>query len=176
LPQFDRARRCVTAYFPGSTIGNFEPNDAVAFLRGVLETCGPGSGLLIGVDLKKDPAVLHAAYNDVSGVTAAFNKNVLRRINGELGGDCDPNRFAHYAPYNPGHGRVEMYLVSLHEQVMRVGDAVIAFAAGEAIHTESCHKYTPSDFASLAADAGYAVTDVWTDDRGYFSIQHLRAM
>ena len=175
LPKFDRSHRCVTAYFPGSTIGNFEPADAISFLRGVRETCRPGCGLLIGVDLKKDPAVLHAAYDDALGVTAAFNKNVLRRMNDELDGEFELDEFAHYAPYSPGRGRVEMYLVSLREQIVRVGGESIAFAAGEPIHTESCHKYTPTDFAALATRAGYSVTNVWTDAHGYFSVQHLRA-
>jgi dimethylhistidine N-methyltransferase len=165
----------VTAYFPGSTIGNFEPDEAVGFLRGIARTCGRGSGLLIGVDLVKDPAILHAAYNDSAGVTAAFNKNVLRRINDELHADIDLSAFAHYAPYNPRQGRIEMNLVSLRDQVVSIGGERIAFAEGEPIHTESCHKYTLASFAALAGEAGYTVSDVWTDERGYFSVQHLRA-
>jgi dimethylhistidine N-methyltransferase len=176
LPAFDKSSRCTTAYFPGSTIGNFEPDEAVAFLEGVRQTCGEGSCLLIGVDLKKDPAILHAAYNDAAGVTAAFNKNVLRRINDELGGDFDLDAFAHYAPYNPRLGRMEMNLISLREQTVRVGGKVIRFADGEPIHTESCHKYTLASFAALAGKAGYVVQNVWLDEREYFSVQHLRAV
>jgi dimethylhistidine N-methyltransferase len=177
LPAFDdEAPAGVTAYFPGSTIGNFEPDDALAFLRSVRDTCGTGSGLLIGVDLKKDPARLHAAYNDADGVTAAFNLNALRRINADLGSDFDESAFAHYACYQPRLGRMEMHLVSRRRQIVHLGGGVhVHFDEGESIHTESCHKYTLDSFAALAARAGYRREAVWTDAKSDFSVQHFLA-
>ncbi|MDP3879804.1 MAG: L-histidine N(alpha)-methyltransferase, partial [Dehalococcoidales bacterium] len=127
-------------YFPGSTIGNFDPEPAVHFLEHVAGVCGEGGGLLIGVDLKKDPAVLHRAYNDGQGVTAAFNLNLLERINRELGADFKLDSFEHYAFYNPGESRVEMHLVSLREQEVHVGETTIPFQTGESIWTESSYK------------------------------------
>lgn len=163
-------------YFPGSTIGNFEPEEALAFLRSVRATCGRDSGLLIGVDLKKAPAVLHAAYNDAAGVTAAFNLNLLRRINRDIGSSFDLNAFDHYAFYNPLIGRMEMHLISSRAQTVNLGDGATAhFDEGESIHTENCHKYTLDSFASLAAEAGYERESVWTDARGRFSVQYLVA-
>ena len=165
------ARRVV--YFPGSTIGNFDPADALAFLRGIARACGPGGGLLIGVDLKKDPALLHAAYNDAQGVTAAFNLNLLARLNRELGADFDLAAFAHYAFYNPRRGRIEMHLVSRRSQRVHVGSQVVDFADGESMFTESSYKYAPVDFAHLAAAAGFAAERVWTDPDAHFSVQYL---
>ncbi len=177
LPRFDEERPARTiAYFPGSTIGNFEPEEALAFLRSVRATCGRDSGLLIGVDLKKAPAVLHAAYNDAAGVTAAFNLNLLRRINRDIGSSFDLNAFDHYAFYNPLIGRMEMHLISSRAQTVNLGDGATAhFDEGESIHTENCHKYTLDSFASLAAEAGYERESVWTDARGRFSVQYLVA-
>jgi dimethylhistidine N-methyltransferase len=172
LPKVEGAARTVV-YFPGSTIGNFEPPDARAFLRSAAGRCGPGGGMLIGVDLKKDPAVLHAAYNDAAGVTAAFNLNILRRINRELGGTFDPVRFAHYAFYDPRLGRIEMHLVSREGQAASVGGERFAFRDGETIFTESSYKYTLDEFRALAADGGWRVEQVWTDDRHWFSVQYL---
>ena len=165
----------VVAYFPGSTIGNFDPEPAAAFLRSIARRCGRGSGLLIGVDLKKDPAVLHAAYNDSARVTAEFNLNILRRINTELGGDVDLSAFAHHASYNPRLGRMEMHLVSLRPQQLHIGQATYDFEQGESIHTENSHKHTLPGFAELAKSVGYAVEQVWTDERGWFGVQFLRA-
>ena len=175
LPSFpDRAPGRVVAYFPGSTIGNFELADALAFLRSVRTVCGPGSGLLIGVDLKKDPAVLHAAYNDAAGVTAAFNLNILRHINERTAANFDLDGFWHHAPYVPSAGRMEMHLISRRAQTVELGDgSVVAFAEGESIHTESCHKYTPATFAALAAAAGYRREAAWTDPQGWFGVQYL---
>jgi len=164
--------RCV-AYYPGSTIGNFVPEDARRFLARIGEVCGPDGGLLLGVDLKKDPLMLHRAYNDALGVTAAFNLNILARLNRELGANFDLRQFRHYAFYNPVFERVEMHLVSLAEQTVTVAGVVIPFDRGESIWTEASYKYTPREFAALAAGAGWQVTQYWTDDRGLFSVQYL---
>lgn len=171
LPEVEDARPVV--YFPGSTVGNFTPEEAVDFLRHVAEVVGPGGGLLIGVDLRKDPAVIEAAYNDAQGVTAAFNKNILRHINRVLGGTFDLDGFAHRAFFNEEQGRIEMHLESLAEQHVRVGPHAVAFEPGETILTEYSYKYRLEDFAAIAARAGFAVEQVWTDDQQYFSIQGL---
>lgn len=173
LPDLDDARPVV--YFPGSTIGNFEPHEAQAFLRHVAEIVGSGGGLLIGVDLQKDPCFIEAAYNDAEGVTAAFNKNVLVRINRELGGTFDLDGFAHRALYDAGHGRIEMHLASLRDQCARVGDVSFSFRRGETILTEYSCKYSLDGFAALAATAGFDVEQVWIDDAGLFSVQDLVA-
>ena len=130
-------------YFPGSTIGNFTPEAAVALLRQTARLCGPGGGLLLGVDLRKDPRVLEAAYNDRRGVTAAFNRNLLVRINRELGADFDVEQFAHHAFYNAAQGRIEMHLVSRRDQGVRVGGEAFSFAAGESIRTENSLQVQP---------------------------------
>lgn len=175
LPVPDRSTRQRFVYFPGSTIGNFEPHEAFAFLRRVARVVGSGGGLLIGVDLKKDPTILHAAYNDAAGVTAAFNLNLLARINRELGGDFNLAHFQHYAYYNPGEGRIEMHLVSTAAQSVHIGPTTIRFERGESIHTECSHKYTPEQFAELAEWAGFDVAQVWTDADDLFSVQYLIA-
>jgi len=161
-------------FFPGSTIGNFKPDAAMALLRcmrGVLQ----GGGLLIGVDLVKDPARLHAAYNDAAGATAQFNKNLLVRANRELDADFDLDAFAHYAPYNPFAHRVEMYLVSLKRQSVAIGGTRIDFAAGEPVHTEDSHKYTIESFREMAARAGFSPRAVWTDEERLFSVHWLES-
>ncbi len=160
-------------YFPGSTLGNFDPLPARRFLERMGGACGPGGALLIGVDLKKDPAILHRAYNDRHGVTAAFNLNLLHRINRELGADFAPERFSHYAFFNPVESRVEMHLVSLDSQVVNVGGRAFEFAPGESIWTESSYKYSEAEFAALAGSAGFRVAKVWTDPRHWFSVQYL---
>ena len=160
------------AYFPGSTIGNFDRAHARHFLRQVATVC-QGGGLLIGVDLQKDFTILHRAYNDAQGITAQFNKHLLERINGELGANFQVQHFGHYAFYNPAQGRVEMHLVSLHDQTVQIREVVISFKRGESIWTESSHKYALDDFAHLAADAGFTVERVWTDPRALFSVQYL---
>ncbi len=171
LPVKGRRGGCAV-YFPGSTIGNLTPGEAQAFLA---MTRGQAGRMLVGVDLKKDANVLHAAYNDAKGVTAAFNLNLLRRINRELGGDFDPRRFAHYAFYNPGPGRIEMHLVSLARQTVSVGRHRFAFDAGESIHTENSYKYSIDEFQGLAAKAGFRGAKVWTDRLGLFSLHGLTA-
>jgi dimethylhistidine N-methyltransferase len=175
LPSFeDESPARIVAYFPGSTIGNFEPDQALSFLESVRTTCGPTSGLLIGVDLKKDPARLHAAYNDTAGVTAAFNANVLSRINHDIGSNFDVGAFAHYAFYNPLRSRVEMHLVSRRSQDVHLGGGLtVHFEDGESIQTENCHKYTLDSFEVLANAAGYRSEAVWTDSLGWFSVQYF---
>jgi len=160
-------------YFPGSTIGNFDPAEARSFLERIATVCGPGGAVLIGVDLKKDPRVLHAAYNDSRGVTAAFNLNLLERINRELDCDFQLDQFEHYAFYNPGEGRVEMHLVSLREQFVHLDGMTIPFCEGESIWTENSYKYGLGEFERLAAGAGFRVKRVWTDKRRWFSVQYL---
>jgi dimethylhistidine N-methyltransferase len=170
-PRARVARRA--AYYPGSTIGNFVPEDAKRFLARIGEVCGPGGGLLIGVDLKKDPLMLHRAYNDALGITAAFNINMLRRLNRELQADFALERFRHYAFYNPVFARVEMHLVSLVDQVVHVAGTEVRFERGESIWTEASYKYSHEEFARLASGAGWQVEQTWTDDRGLFSVKYL---
>ena len=172
IPTRPISRRVV--YYPGSTIGNFDPEAAQRFLAHIADVCGPGGGLLIGVDLKKDPEVLHRAYNDRQGITAAFNLNLLVRINRELETDFQLDQFRHYAFYNPLPGRIEMHLVSLTNQTVHVDDDEIWFNVGESIWTESSYKYTVGEFERLAAAAGYAVEQVWTDRQQRFSVQYLQ--
>lgn len=162
------------AFFPGSSIGNFEPEDAEAFLKILGKHLGPDSALLIGVDLKKDSTILQAAYNDAAGVTAAFNLNLLTRIKRELQSDLDVNAFGHRAFYNSDAGRVEMHLVSLREQRLRVAGQRFPFADGETIHSENSYKYTVEEFQALASRAGYRCERVWTDEQDYFGIHYLR--
>lgn len=166
-------RRCV--YFPGSTIGNFHKPEMVGFLGEVARQCGPGGGLLIGVDLRKERIVLERAYDDARGVTAAFNQNVLVRANRELGSNFRLDRFRHEAVWDERLGRVEMHLVSTMEQAVHVGGQLFRFGAGESIWTESSYKYELREFAVLAALAGWRCERVWTDERAWFSVQYLVA-
>lgn len=161
------------AFFPGSTIGNFTPDEALAFLRNTARTIGAGGALLIGVDLDKDSETLDAAYDDAAGVTAAFNLNLLRRINRELGADFDLAAWRHCAFHNRAEGRVEMHLVSLREQRASVGGVSFRFEAGETIHTESSHKLSVEAFRSLAERAGFQASRVWRDPRNLFSLHWL---
>ncbi len=171
LPAVRAARTVV--YFPGSTVGNFAPPQAREFLAQIAQVCGRGGGLLIGVDLKKSPALLEPAYNDRDGVTAAFNLNLLTRMNRELDADFDLTQWAHHAFYNTQLGRIEMHLVSLSPQTVTIGWERIAFRAGEHIHTESSYKYALDEFARLAESAGLTVQRVWTDKDQLFSVQYL---
>ena len=166
-----RARRI--AFFPGSTIGNLHPREAEAFLRRIAATCGAGGALVLGVDLKKDPEVLHAAYNDPEGVTAAFNRNLLVRLNRELDATFDVDRFAHYAFYHPVAGRIEMHLVSRDDQTVQVAGEPVTFARGESIWTESSYKYGLAELEALAAAGGFAVGRVWTDRAEWFAVLYL---
>jgi dimethylhistidine N-methyltransferase len=166
-----RARTVV--YFPGSTIGNFHPPEAVAFLRRLYRLVAPAGGMLIGVDLKKERAVLERAYDDAAGVTAAFNLNLLERINRELGADFDLQRWTHRALYDERAGRIEMHVVSAVDQRVTIADRTFAFGRGETIRTEVSYKYALEDFARLAGEARLAVDRVWLDRAGRFSLQWL---
>ena len=164
-------RRAV--YFPGSTIGNFPPPEAKPFLRRIGKLCGPGGGLLIGVDLEKDPRVLQRAYDDAQGVTAEFNLNLLRRFNRELGADFDLASFRHRAVYSTAEHRIEMYLVSQRRQSVTIAGTRFEFHDQEEILTEYSTKYSLERFQALAATAGWKVDRVWTDDDNLFSVQYL---
>jgi L-histidine N-alpha-methyltransferase len=161
-------------FFPGSTIGNFEPDDAVNFLANYARILGSGGEMLIGVDLKKDPAILHAAYNDRAGVTAAFNLNLIARINRELDGDLDVGRFEHVAFYNEAEGRIEIYIRSLANQEAWITGTPILFAKAELIHTEYSYKYSVPEFRALAAEANFRPVDTWTDPAELFSVHYFR--
>ena len=161
-------------FFPGSTIGNFSPQRAAGLLRNFAHIVGADGRVLIGVDLRKDPAMLERAYNDAAGVTAEFNLNVLRRLNTELGADFDLDAFSHRAVWNDTASRIEMHLVSARAQTIQLGDEQISIAADEYIHTESSYKYSLEGFAELAASAGLAVARVWTDRDALFSVQLLQ--
>lgn len=173
LPQPEAYIARKVAYYPGSTIGNFDLVQARNFLRRIAQTCGYGGGLLIGVDLKKDGNVLHRAYNDSLGVTARFNLHLLERINQEFMPGFTVKDFQHYAFYNPGHGRVEMHLMSLVPQQVCLDEHEVLFAQGETIWTESSYKYTLDEFAHLAAESGWHVEHTWLDEQKHFSIQYL---
>jgi dimethylhistidine N-methyltransferase len=162
-------------FFPGSTIGNFEPHQASAFLHHAARILGDGAVLIVGVDLVKDAKVLNAAYNDAAGVTAKFNLNLLVRINRELGADFDLTGFCHQAFYNSERRRIEMHLASRRRQQVSVCGRVIEFRAGETIHTENSYKYTIESFGALARGSGWTPLTAWTDSQGYFSVQALRA-
>lgn len=162
------------AFFPGSSIGNFEPALAAAFLAGVAEVVGPGGQLIVGVDLKKDAAVLNAAYNDDAGVTRAFNLNLLNHLNAAMGANFNVARFEHEAAYNEAQGRVEMHLSSLAAQTVQVNGAAIELGAGERIHTENSYKYDAKQFLLMAASAGFAPRETWQDERGYFMVALLK--
>lgn len=162
------------AFFPGSSIGNFEPSQAQELLQRVAHLLGPNGALLIGVDLKKDPACLHIAYNDAQGVTAAFNLNLLTRINRELQADFNLTQFEHQAFYNDQLGRIEMHLVSKCSQEIQVDGQRFAFAEGENIHTENSYKYTVEQFHAIASRADFEPVRVWTDPARLFSVHCLQ--
>jgi len=164
-----------TGFFPGSTIGNFEPHDAAAFLRHAGRMLGRNATLIIGVDLIKAPNILNAAYDDAAGVTAKFNMNVLARINRELGGDFDLDAFSHEAFYNSERRRIEMHLASRKRQKVKVAGRTIEFRAGETIHTENSYKYTIDSFRALARGSGWIPASLWTDPQGFFSVHALTA-
>ena len=173
LPAARRPVRSRAVYFPGSTIGNFHRDQAETFLNRIAQVCESGGGLLIGVDLKKPAHILEPAYDDAKGVTAAFNLNLLRRINEELGADFVLGQFAHRAFYNALAGRIEMHLMSRRPQTVHLGGAAIAFEEEETILTECSYKYSLPDFAALASAAGFMVRKVWTDPEQKFSVQYL---
>jgi dimethylhistidine N-methyltransferase len=162
-------------FFPGSTLGNFEPHEACAFLRSARTILGEGAQMIIGVDLEKDERVLYDAYNDAAGVTARFNLNVLVRTNKELGGNFDLSAFTHRAVYNRERHRIEMHLISRKAQTVRILGRSFAFRAGESIHTESSYKYSVDRFTALARGSGWTPTASWTDAGGMFSVHALVA-
>ena len=159
-------------FFPGSTIGNFEPHEAAAFLRRAGHILGAGSMLVVGVDLEKSPDILYRAYNDAEGITAKFNLNLLARINRELGANFDLAAFEHRALYNNERHRIEMHLASTKRQKVRLGEQTIEFRAGETIHTENSYKYSIDSLSALAQGSGWSPLTVWTD--GLFSVHALR--
>ncbi|MBO0757910.1 MAG: L-histidine N(alpha)-methyltransferase [Bradyrhizobiaceae bacterium] len=171
----DRRLRKTAGFFPGSTIGNFAAAEAIGFLTLTRRLLGPASLMIVGVDVPKDERTLHAAYNDGAGITAAFNLNLLQRINRELAGNIDVSSFVHDARWNQALSRVEMHLVSTRPQTLNIADHTFEFTAGETIHTENSYKYSLDRFRVLARDAGYAPLEAWTDEHGLFSVHVLRA-
>lgn len=163
----------LVAFFPGSSIGNFEPEEAVKLLKQVARAVGKNGKLLIGVDLKKQERVLNAAYNDEAGVTADFNLNLLQRMKSELDAHVEPENFSHHAFYNEEKGRVEMHLVSEIDQTIVIGEHEFVIDQNESIHTENSHKYSIDEFAELADNAGFDVVNTWLDEQGLFSVQLL---
>jgi dimethylhistidine N-methyltransferase len=174
LPEEAQAAPLRVGFFPGSTIGNFEPHEAAAFLRNAAQILGAGALLIIGVDLIKPAEVLKAAYNDSAGVTARFNLNLLKRINRELGGTFKLDCFEHHAFYNRERNRIEMHLASLKRQKVKVKGETIDFRAGETIHTENSYKYSIESLAALGRGVGWQPMAGWTDDNRYFSIQAFK--
>jgi dimethylhistidine N-methyltransferase len=173
LPQPARAPSRAVGFFPGSTIGNFDRDDAVDLLGVMRDIVGCGGGLVIGTDLVKDRAQLEAAYNDSQGVTAAFNRNVLTRLNREFGADFDVAAFKHRAIWRAEVARIEMHLVSMRRQTVHIAGDTVAFEAGESLVTEHCQKYTRDTFATLAAAAGWRVLETWTHERHPYSVHYL---
>jgi dimethylhistidine N-methyltransferase len=174
IPDTKRKPRRTVAFFPGSTVGNFDPVAAIAFLRRIAFLCGSGGGLLIGVDRKKPKGILEPAYNDRKGVTAKFNLGILARANRELGADFDLSAFRHHAPYNETHGRIEMRLVSQRAQTVHLDSRDFRFEEGEYITTEYSYKYTLPGFAGLALRAGFELVRNWEDPNHLFSVLYLR--
>jgi dimethylhistidine N-methyltransferase len=174
LPKISGPAGKTVGFFPGSTIGNFEPEAVVQFLSHVGKLLGPGAEMLIGADVKKDKAILDAAYNDAAGLNAAFNLNLLHRIANELDSDIAIDDFAHVAFYNPDEGRVELYIKSLKDQSAVIAGRRFSFAAGEMIHTENSYKYAIPEFRTLAARAGFKALDTWTDAEGKFAVHYLQ--
>ena len=166
-PNLSEGRRLV--YYPGSSIGNFSPDEATTLLAQFKQLMGPDGQLLIGFDLKKNPVLLHQAYNDAAGVTAAFNLNLLARLNRELDADFDLAQFSHYAFYNPTAGRIEMHLASLIAQTVYVAGKAFSFAPGETLHTENSYKYRGDEFSEFAIAAGWQLKEHW--EQGGFAVQ-----
>jgi len=173
IPDFGPGR--YNAFFPGSSIGNFEPAAALHLLKQVRQLVGRSGGLLIGVDLKKDRGILENAYNDTQGVTAEFNLNMLAHINRRLAADFDPGKFVHRAIYNARLGRIEMHLECTRDHRVRIDGSVYRMAAGETIHTENSYKYSVAEFHALAANADFVPVRIWTDKAGLFSVHYLTA-
>ena len=173
LPKTDRVPSHYAVYFPGSTIGNFEPASASKLLCRISSMCGMDGGLLIGIDLKKDPETLERAYDDSDGVTADFNLNLISRIERELDSDIDVSDFEHHSFYNEDKGRVEIYVRSCTDQIATVEEEEFEFTEGELIHTEYSHKYTIEEFSEIASESGFRLHKSWTDEDNYFAILHF---
>lgn len=171
IPESDNIEKRVV-YYPGSTIGNFSRERARLFMEAVGGNLSPGDGLLIGVDLKKEVGVLEAAYNDSKGITAEFNKNILARLNRELGADFELEQFRHRAFYVSKKGRIEMHLESLADQRVKINGVILSFKKGETIHTENSHKYSTEEFEKIAGDY-FERRKTWTDEREYFSVHYF---
>ena len=174
IPEFSHPPKRYVAFFPGSTIGNFEPDLAIQFLEGVTKTIGLDGLLLIGFDLKKDIETLLAAYDDQRGITSSFNKNLLSRINDELGGNFNLDTFEHVARYNENKGRIEMHLKSTTAQTVSINKELFEFLEGETIHTENCYKFTKESFTAMSSKAGLYPVKTWTDDQNLFAVMLLR--
>lgn len=172
LPVSKNSSQKQVVFFPGSTIGNYDTNEVRSFFTNITEVTADDSEMLVGVDLKKDPQVLEAAYNDQQGITAQFNKNILTHINNELNANFNVDQFDHHAFYNNESGRIEMHLVSSQKQTVTIGDYKIGFEKDESIHTENSYKYSLEEFEELVAE-WYSVEKVWTDKNDYFSLQYL---
>lgn len=173
LPEIKKSFDKKLIFFPGSTIGNFHPDEAVDFLKHFAEITGDNGAILIGVDLKKDSDVLNKAYNDSKGITADFNLNLLHNLNKQLNANIDVSAFRHNAFYNEAEGRIEMHLISEANQKIRVDGEEFDFDKGESVWTESSYKYSIEEFSELAKKAGFNVKKVWTDKKNYFSVQYL---
>ncbi len=171
LPEISNSFEKIAAYFPGSTIGNFTPENAKKFLSRIRNITGETGALLIGVDLKKDFELLNAAYNDNKGITAKFNLNILTHLNTEINSNFDLSKFRHKAFYNSVEGRIEMRLISLEEQLISMGENKIRFEKDEEIITEYSYKYSVTEFQNLISDF-YQLKNVWTDENNYFSVQY----
>ncbi|UCH65020.1 MAG: L-histidine N(alpha)-methyltransferase [Ignavibacterium sp.] len=175
LPAISESYKTIDAFYPGSTIGNFTPKEAGDFLKRIVKTCGKNSGLLIGVDLKKDTEILNAAYNDSKGVTAEFNLNILKHINNRIDADFDVKSFTHHAFYNEEFGRIEMLLISKKDQCVSINGYKSYLKKEETILTEYSYKYSLDDFAEIVAGI-YNIEKIWVDKRKLFSVQFLRAL
>ncbi|MDX1258786.1 L-histidine N(alpha)-methyltransferase [Exiguobacterium sp. K1] len=171
LPVEEKQKKVI--FFPGSTIGNFHPQEAADFLQQSSQLLEKGDGFLIGIDTKKEASVLHAAYNDQAGITAQFNLNILRHINGSLNGTFDVDLFEHVAFYNEQQGRIEMYLKSRIDQIVTIADQRFTFKKGETIHTENSYKYSQEEFQWLAKQNGFTPIRCFTDPQHHFSVHYL---
>ncbi len=173
LPEFLKGTKRKLAFFPGSTLGNFDPPEARSFLLNAARLIGKGGLLLIGVDLIKDQSILERAYNDVQGITASFNLNILRRMNKELGANFNLSAFRHKAYYNSPEKRIEMHLLSLRDQFVRIADTTLFFKLGETIHTENSYKFEPKEFENFIETVGFSKLKFWTDPEGLFAVYLL---
>jgi dimethylhistidine N-methyltransferase len=176
LPRPSRKFTHAAVYFPGSTIGNFSQLEAVELLESIAMHCGRGGGLLIGIDLDKNPSTLELAYNDPAGITAEFNLNLLHRIRDELGAEIDIEGFEHVARYESSHARIEIFLRSLRAQAILIDGQTFEVSDGELILTEYSHKYTIERFAEMASSVGLTLRKSWTDENELFAVLHFAVL